>query len=60
MMGGESEGLRLLSQEVDRKLKDARLRGKTMLEHRKAYQALGKLPGTVQNSVGSSNQNVVH
>jgi hypothetical protein len=46
MMGGESEGLRLLSQEVDRKLNDARLRGKTMLEHRKAYQALGKLLGT--------------
>jgi hypothetical protein len=46
MMGGESEGLRLLSQEVDRKLQDARLRGKTMLDHRKAYQALGKLPDT--------------
>jgi nitrate reductase assembly molybdenum cofactor insertion protein NarJ len=40
-MASQNAGLRLLAQEVEKKLEDARTRGRTMLEHRKAYQALG-------------------
>ena len=40
-MAMKSDGLRLLTEGVDRKLESARERGKAMLGHRKAYQTLG-------------------